>query len=358
VKKTGFAIVFFILVLLFIISRSSTSDIKDPYGKPIPNSIATMEYVQIGGQKQFMLIRGNDINNPVLFFLHGGPGSPETGLVRKYHSELEKYFTLVMWEQRGSGKSFSSTVSQETMNLEVFLNDTHEVTQYLKKRFNKNKIFIIGHSWGTYLAVRTAARYPEDYYAVVTAGLLVNTIQQEDISYEFLVQRSKDLKNESIQNQLKNIGPPVNGYYKNGKEGLIAERKLLNQMGGSVFSKKMGTMFMLSMTFPAEYTLWDSFQYIRGINYSIDSFMPVYNQVDLFKEVPEIKIPIYVLTGRHDLQTPFALAEKYYEKLRAPEKKWIWFENSAHLQIFEEPEKYMDLLINTVRKKALPESLK
>ncbi|MDH4263977.1 MAG: alpha/beta hydrolase [Spirochaetia bacterium] len=357
-KKIGFAILIFLLFLLFIFSRSSTNGIKDGSGKHIPNSIATMEYVQIGGQKQFMLIRGNDINNPVLLFLHGGPGSPETGLVRKYHGELEKYFTLALWDQRGSGKSFSSTVSPNTMNLEQFLNDTHEVTQYLKKRFNKNKIFMIGHSWGTYLAVQTAARYPEDYFAIVVAGLLVNTIQQEDISYQFLLQISKDLKNESAQKQLEKIGPPVNGYYKNGKKGLITERKLLNQMGGSVFSKEIGPMYMLTMIFPKEYTLWDSFQYIRGINYSIDSFMPVYNHVDLFKEVPEIKIPIYILTGRHDLQTPFTLAEKYFEKLRSPEKRWIWFENSAHLQIFEESDKYIDLMVNTVRKKALHESIK
>ncbi len=129
----------FLSVLALYTGCAGTDPILDQEGNIVSGSISTMEYVPIGGQKQFMLIRGEDTENPVLLFLHGGPGSPETGMVRKYHEDLEKFFTVVLWEQRGSGKSYASTKSASSLNLEQMIQDTHEITVYLKKGFKKRR---------------------------------------------------------------------------------------------------------------------------------------------------------------------------------------------------------------------------
>lgn len=337
------------MVMLLLLSCVHTKTIVNEEGQKIRDSIASLDTIEIGGQKQFILIRGNSVKNPVLLFLHGGPGSPETGLVRKYHQSLEKHFTIALWEQRGAGKSFPFTESKETMTLEQFVQDTHEVTQYLKVRFQQNKIFIIGHSWGSYLALKVASNYPEDYHAVVSAGLLVNTVKNEEISYSWALRKAQENKNDDIVNVLEEIGPPVNGYYKSGKEGLFKEREIVMELGGATYKKFNKMKILNDIIFPDEYNLIDSVRYIRGINFSMDAFFPIYHQVNLSKEVPEIKIPLFIFTGRYDYQTPAEIALEYFNNVRAPKKKWVWFEQSAHSQIYEESEKYIDLMVNEVR---------
>ncbi len=162
--------------------------------------------------------------------------------------------------------------------------------------------------------------------------------------------RAKEANDEDTLETLSEIGPPVNGYYTGGRDGLVEQRKILGEYGGAAHDPEQLTSYMNEMIFADEYSLWDSVRYIRGIFFTLDAFMPVYNKVDLFKEVPEIRVPLYVLTGRYDYQTPFVLAEEYFDRLRAPLKKWIWFEDSAHMQIYEESQKYMDTMVRTVCK--------
>lgn len=145
--------IFFSVILLFFISiialkqsHSSTPPIKDNKGNIIPESIASLEMVELGGMDQCILIRGNDLSNPILLWLHGGPGSAQMPVVHYFNGELEKDFIVVHWDQCGAGKSNPRNFDEQTMTFEQFLNDAHELTQYLKKRFSKEKIYLVGHS--------------------------------------------------------------------------------------------------------------------------------------------------------------------------------------------------------------------
>ena len=172
-----------LLAALFIVSCGYTPKIRHSNltnAKPV----SEIKKLTIGGIEQWALIRGENITNPVLLFLHGGPGTSEMPLLRHYNKDLEKYYTIVMWDQRGAGKSNSYSVPDSSFSLQQILDDTHEITNYLKQRFNQQKIFLAGHSWGSILGILTIKNYPEDYYAYIGLGQVVNAKKNLSLSYD------------------------------------------------------------------------------------------------------------------------------------------------------------------------------
>jgi pimeloyl-ACP methyl ester carboxylesterase len=159
---------------------SKTPMISDSNGKAVPGSIALLEKKKIGGVDQWLLIRGKSIDNPILLFLHGGPGSAEWPLVRRYNSDLENHFIIAYWEQRGAGKSFRKGIPG--LNVAQFISDTREIIEYLKMKFAKNKVFMIGHSWGSLIGILTAQKLPELFSAYIGIGQFVNEKANEEIS--------------------------------------------------------------------------------------------------------------------------------------------------------------------------------
>lgn len=151
--------------LLLWWSPGSTEPFLDADGEPLPGSIAEKVSVPINGVQQGMVIRGVDSANPVLLWVHGGPGMPDYPLTQQYPTELEDLFTVVWWDQRGAALSYHSDIPPETMTIEQFIDDTHSVTDYLCERFQQDRIYILGHSWGSFIAVQAAARSPERYRA-------------------------------------------------------------------------------------------------------------------------------------------------------------------------------------------------
>ncbi|MGL5891038.1 MAG: alpha/beta fold hydrolase, partial [Bacteroidia bacterium] len=148
------------LILLRMISPGKTSPVRDAKGKLVSGSIAVIERVSIGGTEQAMIIRGHDVKNPVLLYLHGGPGTPEFAFIKKEFAELEKHFTICYWEQRGAGKSAKWKLPSEQVTLEQLVKDCGEVAVYLQQRFKTGRIYLLGHSWGTVLGAHSAKTYP------------------------------------------------------------------------------------------------------------------------------------------------------------------------------------------------------
>ena len=158
---------------------ASTAPFVDAAGKLLPDSIASLERVMLGGVEQGMLIRGSNVDNPVLLYLHGGPGTSELGMVRQHNMPaLEKHFTVVVWDQRGAGMSYSARHPESAMTVEQFIADTHELTQLLRQRFGQAKVYLVGHSWGSALGVLTAQRYPDLHHAYVGVGQVVRRDQR------------------------------------------------------------------------------------------------------------------------------------------------------------------------------------
>jgi len=344
---------FAVMAALFIsvMSCSYTPLIVDTDGDVVSGSIAEMVPVTLGGFEQWLVIRGVDRTNPVLLFIHGGPGFPETPLFHSMCGDLQEDFVVVTWDQRGAGLSYSKDVPVESMTVEQFITDAHELVGYLKERFGVEKIYIVGHSWGSVLGMHLIDRYPEDFYAYVGIGQVVNMHENERISYEYVYNRAMELNDKKAIRELEEVGPPVNGLYGDDPtdiDKLLTQRKWLLKYGGALYGKTSYLSYYPTYILSPEYSIFDSLNVLRGSKKSGELMNVQLRAVDLYTEIPEVEVPVYFFTGRHDYNTPFELVEEYYSILKVPRKELIWFEESAHSPNIEEPERFTRLMVEKV----------
>lgn len=329
----------------------NTPKIIDSKGHVVPGSIASLEKKEVGGVAQWLLIRGKSINNPILLFLHGGPGSAEWPLARYYNVILEEHFIIVYWEQRGAGKTYYGKTSN--MNIAQFVSDTHDIIEYVKKKLNKDKIFVIGHSWGSLVGILAVQKYPELFYAYVGIGQFVTGKENEKLSYRFVMNMTVKTNNIKAIRQLNKINFPET-YGTIDHEGkwlkkLRIQRKWLLKFGGCIYGEKNNSKWTAQFFHTPEYSIWDLIKWVRGNTFSLKTLWPEIMRYDLFKQILKLEVPVYFFIGRHDYNTPFELAEKFFHQLEAPKKELIWFENSAHSPMYEEANKFNDILIKKVR---------
>ena len=317
-------------------------------GKIINGSISVMEEITLGGVKQTIYIRGYDETKPVILFLHGGPGSPESIMVKHYNAPLEKNFIVVNWDQRGCGKSYSPFIPDSTMNAKQFVSDTIELTEYLRKRFNQEKIYLVGHSWGSVLGVYAIRKHPEMYRAYIGVGQVVNLSENERLSYKFTLDEAKRRGDTDALKKLESI----NEYYIISKyklSKLMKQRDILVKYGGALYGRYNYDL-LFKVELKGEYSIFDMVTFLLGSYKSISQMWPELMQnVKLEKTDTEFKIPVYFFTGAHDYNVPFELTEKYYNIIKAPRKGIVWFDKSAHMPNFEEPDRFMSELNKVFR---------
>ncbi len=313
---------------------------------PIPGekSIASLEFVEINGIKQALLIRGENRENPLLLFLHGGPGTAQIALARKHLRELERDFVVVNWDQRGSGLSYSAEVPKESMNVEQFIDDTRALTELLLSRFEQTRLFLVGHSWGSVLGTLTAARYPHLFHAYVGLGQVTSMADNEAVSYRYTLDVAKQQNNLRALRDLERIGPPP--YV--GTKPLEVQRKWLARFGGVIRKGNLFRFVLESLVLSKEYALTDMVGWAKGGKFSQTHMWDELMTVNLPAQVPELAVPTYFVLGRYDYNTPSELAVRYFEQLRAPSKELIWFEESAHGLFFEEPQKFASTMRNVL----------
>jgi pimeloyl-ACP methyl ester carboxylesterase len=331
----------------------STPPFRDSTGKILEGSIASLEKIELGGYKQTILIRGKNINNPVLLYLHGGPGSSELPLVRHFNSALESYYTVVLWDQRGAGKSYSLFLDPKTLTIDQMLKDTYELVNILRNRFNKKKIYLAGHSWGSVLGLTTVHMHPDLFYAYIGIGQAIDFMEGERISLRHVIDIAKEQNNTKALKQLEKLTdyPAINDHWMSD---MITERKWLGEFGGIMYGKK-GIQDLFFISRPPEFTLFDFVPFILGNICSLKILWPqIVHYGDFRKSAPELKLPVYFVTGRHDYNIPFTLTAEYYRNVIAPKKTMVWFERSAHMPNFEEPDKFNDFMINTVLPETYP----
>ncbi len=333
-KITLVILIICLLLILFIPSR--TPQIEGN------NSVASIQKVELGGIDQYIMIRGRDVNNPILLFLHGGPGYAQISIARKYQEELEDSFIVVNWDQRGSGMSYSFNIPKESMNREQFIEDSKELIEYLCNKYDKEKIYLAGHSWGSELGLHVIDKYPEKVAAFISIGQVVNGLENEVVSYDFVLKKAQKNNHKKALEDLKKIGRPP---YKNIVKDTMTQRKWLEKYGG--VERKVNTLndIILSSIFSPEYTGIDGLKFALGSKFTADTMWGHNVDVDFIRDLPEVKVPIYFVAGRYDYNTPSILIENYYNHIIAPEKEIIWFEESAHFPHFEEPENFAQLAI-------------
>ncbi len=345
-----------LLVLLtawWINSPGKADPITDKNGKTIPGSISTIDTLQIGGVKQYLLIRGADATKPVMLFVHGGPGGPEIGMMKETNQLIENDFVMVYWEQRGSGKSYNPNVPPESMNLEQFILDASELSQYLIKRFKKDKIYIMGHSWGTLLGILTAYRYPELFHAYFGVGQIGNQYEGELASFEWVKNQAQIQNDKTGINDLANLNFPERSESYGDLDAFNAawdayigtERNYVMKYGGGAMRKMRDILPLIKMIFLAkEYTIEEKFNYLKGSDFSAKYLWKEVIDTNLFNEIDSIQVPVYILQGLYDYQTPYPVAKDFYNQLKAPEKEFHTFENSAHSPNMEEVKKFNQIV--------------
>jgi pimeloyl-ACP methyl ester carboxylesterase len=313
-------------------------------------SIAALEKVRIGGGDQWVLERSEDVDNPVILYLHGGPGTSQLTSNRRNTRYLEKFFTVVNWDQRGAGKSYRAINDAARMNIGQFVADTRELTLHLLEKFGQERLVLVGHSWGSVIGALTVSAYPELYSCYVGIGQVANMADGEAASYWWTLGQARKHHNRRVADALVTMGQPP--YQGDWQKKTVAQRRYLGRFGGEVHASRNGAFGLVigGLLVSREYTLADRFNFFRGISGSMRLLWPQLLEVDLFTSVPEIGVPVFFMEGRSDWEAPYEIAERYFDSLRAPSKELIWFDRSAHLPNSEERDLFNEVMV----KKVLP----
>lgn len=302
------------------------------------------ERIPLGGMKQTIHIWGTKAENPVVLFLHGGPGIPNRHGMAKNHMDLLDDFTIVAWDQRGTGGSYFGC-DPSTLTLDQLIQDCAQLLAYLCQTLKKEKIFLLGASWGTELGTFVCQQYPDLVAGYIGYGQVVNGIENENLSYAFALEKATEAKNQEDIEELKRIGPPVEGQYHPVFEGLMAQRRILKKYGGH--STKKGGYFsttVVPILKSTELSLPDKIGTAKGYKVCLSRMWPTIVRYDFVKDCKPFEMPYYIFQGRLDRNTPAALIQEFYDSIQAPDKDLIWFENSAHGPMGEEPEKFKKLM--------------
>ena len=302
------------------------------------------ERIPLGGLTQAIHIWGTKKENPAVLFLHGGPGIPNRHGIAKNHMDLLDDFTIVAWDQRGTGGSYFGC-DPATLTLDQLVSDCGELLDYLCRTLGKEKIFLLGGSWGTELGPFVCQKYPEKVAGYIGYGQVVNGIENENVSYAFALRKAKEANCTEDVAELERIGPPVDGQYKPVFEGLMAQRRIMKKYGGH--STKGGSYFtgtVVPILTSPELSLRDKIGTAKGYKLCLSKMWPTIVHYDFIHDCGPFQMPYYIFQGRKDNNTPASLVQDYYDAIVAPDKDLVWFENSAHGPLGEEPEKFKRLM--------------
>lgn len=300
-------------------------------------------FMEINGARQGMFLQSENTENPVLLFLHGGAGSPEIAFTQKYPTGLEKIFTVCWWEQRGSGMSYFRNITPQEMTIEQMISDAIEVTRYLLNRFGKEKIYIMGHSWGSLLGVLTVQQNPELFYAYIGIGQVAQQDRSERLAYTYMLDEFRKLNNKKMIRRLEKF--PID----NGGDVTLRYMGIrsigMNKLGIGVMHNMTSMLDCVKIVFGYKgYTWAEKLKFPQGSSFSLKHLWDTVIKMDLIKQVPSLQVPVYIFQGKYDYQVSYAVAKDFAATLKAPIKGFYTFENSAHSPCFEEPEKMCNIL--------------
>ena len=310
------------------------------------------EKINLNGLKQAIHIKGNNENNPVLLFLHGGPGVTNRHSAMTTNDDLLDDFTLVAWDQRGTAGSYKGAKAED-LTIHQMIEDANALVNYLCDKFNKKKIFVIGGSWGSLLGTWLLHEHPEKIAAFVGFGQVVNIHKNELISWQFSLDEATKAGDQKSIETLKRIGPPEMGCYKGGDvfDTMMLQRNIMMKYGG--YSKNEGKQdYLHAMVIPIlkshEYSLSDLVGYVKGYKFVLKAMWKEVGTTDFEKTCTEFKSPIFIFDGRLDYNTPSELVEHWFDMIKAPRKELHWFDASGHNPMSDEPVKFKQLLKDTL----------
>lgn len=345
-------IVLILVSILVALSPGNPEPFKNPDGMSLPGSISEKTFVNIGGVSQGMFIRGKDINNPVLLFIHGGPAFPNYFLIDRYKPGLEEHFTVCYWEQRGGGLSYNPEVTLESMNFDQLASDAIEVSNYLRGRFSKEKIYIVAHSGGTPFAIMAVARAPHLYHAYVGMGQITSQSASDRIAYKYMMDIYSENGNDQAVIELKKYPILDSSEYNVPFYKSLVRDKSMHELGIGTMrdmrSVVKGVFIPVwtckAYTVREKMNIWISkFSFLKKTGLIDELFA-----IDVNEKVLKVEIPVYFFSGKYDLTVNHDLSKAYLEKLEAPVKGFYTFAESAHSPIYEEPQRFREIILTDV----------
>jgi pimeloyl-ACP methyl ester carboxylesterase len=330
---------------------AGTDPILGADGQPLPGSIAELTTVPIGGHEQSIMLRGQDVDAPVLLFLEGGPGGTALGSMRYAGEPLEEHFTVATWDQRGTGKSASALEPLDTLTVAQAVSDTIEVAEYLRERFDEERIYLLGSSWGSTLGVLAVQARPDLFGAYIGSGQMVDQQETDTLMYAESVAYAQRVGDTGFAEQLRAIGPPPYTDMLAYPVAIASNPEWHDFTHGADHDARS--------TYPAnllveEYSLTET---VRSAAALIDTFALMYPQlqeIDFRRDVPSLAVPVFIVEGEHEAPGRAVLARQWFEQLSAPSKQLVTFERSGHTPHLHEPGRFATYLADVVLPQTYP----
>lgn len=327
---------------------ATTPPITDAQGNVVSGSIATLEKVNLNGSEQWISIRGQSVDKPILLNLGmGGPGGGGFA-TRSLFEPLEKDFVVVSWDEPGTGKSYNA-VPFSTLNKQRFVEDAHALTLYLRERFHQEKIYVYGVSWTSILGVWLVQEYPDLYYAYIGNGQMVNVIKDDVMGYELALKYSIERGNAKMVGTLQRNGPPP----YTGEDMLDKYVTYLDVLNDYMNSPHYTVIVPIVPFIAPEYGFVDKVNHTRGLIRSFEVVYPQLQDVDFTTQAAKLDVPVYIFAGRNDVNAMSSLVEEYFNILEAPHKELIWL-NGGHGLDGGNLGQFVDVMVNKVLAETYP----
>jgi pimeloyl-ACP methyl ester carboxylesterase len=342
------------LIMEFVAAPPAGAGTPDPhailadYGKIVSASgIDEAHAVEIGGIRQWITVRGRVRDNPILLVIHGGPAAPDLPNRYLYEPFWADYFTVVQWDQRGGGKTFELNDPDKvapTITKERMIKDAEELVAYLRATYGRQKIFVLGHSWGSLVGLSLAERRPEWLYAYIGVGQIIDMHAGERISYEWTLNEARKAGDQEATKELIAIAPypEADGSVQLAKLGI--ERKWSIVFGALIHGRKSYDTLENTEKISPDYSEADFKAIDHGSAFTLPKLLADLMSAD-FTKVKKLGCPVLLFAGRYDYTTPSALVKSWFDKVHAPAKRFVWFENSAHMIYEEEPGRFLVHLV-------------
>lgn len=326
------------LLLIYIVNYFYKGLSYNIYSEEV-NIIKSIEFKDINGRKQAISIRGDEKGLPLLLYLHGGPGDTALPLVNKYNKDLEKYFTVVVWEQRGAGKSYYN-FDNEHITIDTFVNDAVVIIKDLLKKYKQEKLYLVGHSWGSVLGIKVIQSCPELIYTYVGCGQVINMEKSCKIAYEYAIKKSLEAKNKKELEKLKGIDYTYKA--QSWIDDLLYVTGKVVKYKGSFYGKKNYNIMIKDFILSREYSIRDLIKRQKGSYQAIKYIWPELMGIN-FEGIHKFDVPVVFIEGRYDYHVSSNLVKEYFDTIES-EKQFYWFENSCHFPQWCEPQKFTEVM--------------
>lgn len=334
-----------------LVRPASTAAITGSDGTAMPNSIAELTSIDVNGHEHGLMIRGHDVDNPVMLFLAGGPGGSELGAMRNHLPDLERHVTVVTWDQRGTGTSYDALDPTDTLTLDSSVDDMLAVTNHLRERFGQDRILLAGQSWGTTLGVLAVQQAPELYSGFVGVGQMVDQRATDELMYADTVSWARETGREDLAAHLTDIGPPPYTdmlHYETvlGYPQVYPYDHSRNSEGAGAWSEN----FIVG-----EYTLLDQLHLMAAFVDTYSVLYPQLQDIDFRDTATTFHVPMFFVQGAHEARGRAELFADWYPMIDAPIKDVATLDTSGHRPLFEQPGEFVAYITNTVLPATTPE---